>query len=229
MNIRTAVVVCALAAVCSAAFAADLGKYKSWPNSPQGYFMTKADRAEWSKLQTEADAEQFIAKFVASRGASFASDVADATKAADDHLTVGGTLGSRTLRGKIVILLGPPASFSISQKETKNNSSTANTALNAANGGGAKGGGGAIGLSASDMIDASYQSDMSRRLVHIYNFSYAKDKLPGHPSKDVVINVEVDPSSGDDRITDTRMARQVSDLLDAAAEARAAATPKATP
>ena len=37
-------------------FAANLGKYRAWAESPQGYFMTKGERAEWSKLTTEAGA-----------------------------------------------------------------------------------------------------------------------------------------------------------------------------
>src|SRR5512142_433288 len=122
MKIRLSIA-CAVALVSVAALAANLGKYKNWPNTPQGYFMTKADRAEWSKLQTEADAEQFVQKFVASRGPAFEADVASAAKAADDHLSIGGGLGSRTLRGKIVILLGPPTSFAIVQKTVKNTTS----------------------------------------------------------------------------------------------------------
>ena len=94
-------------------FAATLGKYRDWAESPQGYFMTKAERAEWSQLTTEADAEQFVNNFVASRGPRFADDVAAAAKEADDHLSVAGRKGSQTLRGKIVILLGRPASVTI--------------------------------------------------------------------------------------------------------------------
>jgi len=220
-------VACAVALVSVAALAANLGKYKNWPNTPQGYFMTKAERAQWSSLQSETEAEQFVQKFVASRGPSFESDVAAAAKAADDHLSVGGDLGSRTLRGRIVIVLGPPSSFTIAAKQTKNNSASANTAIHGAAGGGSgnSGGGGAVGLSPSDIADANIANDMSTKVVHIYNFTYAKDRLPGKPAKDLTISVEVNPSTGDDRIVDTRMARQVNELLEAAAEARAAGPP----
>ena len=101
-------------AMATALTAADLGKYTDWPTSPQAYFMTKAERAGWSRLTGEADAERFIDHFIAARGRRFADEVAAAAKAADEHLSVGGKLGSRTLRGKIVILLGPPAKFAVS-------------------------------------------------------------------------------------------------------------------
>ena len=83
---------------------ANLGQYRDWPASPQGYFMMKAERAEWSKLTTEADAARFVGRFLSSRTPRFVADVAAAAKDADDHLTVAGKKGSQTLRGKIVIL-----------------------------------------------------------------------------------------------------------------------------
>lgn len=226
MKSRLAVAVGLAALVTTSLFAANLGKYKDWPNSPQGYFMTKADRAEWSKLNSEADAEQFVNKFVASRGANFAADVEAAAKAADDHLSVGKAQGSRTLRGKIVIVLGPPASFSIAQrKDNGMHSATLSGAQNAAGGGG-RGGGASVATSPADIADAITNSEMSVRYVNDYTFTYAKDKLPGKVDKDLVIKIEVDPSTGNDRIVDTRMARQVNELLEAAIDARAAA-PKA--
>src|SRR5256885_3723433 len=94
-------------------FAANLGQYRDWPASPQGYFMTKAERTEWSKLTTEADAARFVDRFRSSRGPRFAADVAAAAKDVDDNLTVAGKKGSQTLRGKIVILLGRPLKVTI--------------------------------------------------------------------------------------------------------------------
>jgi len=220
---------CAVALVSVAALAANLGKYRNWPSTPQGYFMTRADRVQWLSLQSESEAEQFIAKFVASRGAGFEADVAERVKAVDDHLSVGGDIGSRTLRGRIVILLGPPSSFSIAEKQSKDHTASAGAPMSgAASSGNASrlgSGGGAVGLAPSDIADANIANDMSARLVHIYNFTYAKDRLPGKQAKDLVISVEVNPSNGEDRIVDTRVARQVIELLEAAAEARATAGP----
>lgn len=214
--------------VASSALAADLGKYKEWSNSPQSYFMTNSERAEWSKVQTEADAEQFVNKFLASRGPGFADDVADRARAADDHLSVAGKKGSATLRGKIIILLGPPKSFSVAQRKSmQHNSLTTGGAVGSAAPGGGGGKYGTIGssdnaMNPAAMADAANQSEMSAKFVNDYTFTYAKEALPGKLDKDLVIVVEVNPATGDDRIVDSRMARQVNELLEAAADTRAA-------
>jgi len=44
--------------------AADLGKYNDWDQSPQGYFMTKAEREQWERVDTAAAAEKFVAEFL---------------------------------------------------------------------------------------------------------------------------------------------------------------------
>jgi len=179
-------------------FAANLGKYRAWAESPQGYFMTKAERAEWSKLTTEAGAEQFVNDFVASRGPRFADEVAAAAKEADDHLTVAGRKGSKTLRGKLVIVLGPPSSFSIERR-----------------------GGDKSGTMATHIDTAHPQflhapgaawsvSEMRKRFPDDYKFTYG----------DRTIVVAVSPATGEDRILDARMAREAEELLEAAAKAR---------
>jgi len=227
MKTRFIVAIGALTLIASSLFAANLGKYKDWPNSPQGYFLTKAERAEWSKVTSETDAEQFINKFIASRGPGFADEVAAAAKAADDHLSVAGKMGSRTLRGKIVIVLGPPSNFTIAQRKNTNRSATVSGAMNAGSGGGGRGGGGgAIGITPADMADAATSSEMSVKFFNDYTLTYTKEKLPASAGKDQVIVIEVNPSTGDDRIVDTRSARQVNELLEAAIEARAAGQPK---
>src|SRR6202140_5943294 len=93
-------------AVTSPAFAAG-PDFKDWENSPQGYFMTKAEHQEWSAVRTEEEPQRFVAQFLAKRSPGFAADVAARTEQADKHLTIGKTAGSKRLRGKVVILLGP--------------------------------------------------------------------------------------------------------------------------
>jgi GWxTD domain-containing protein len=180
-------------------FAANLGKYRAWAESPQGYFMTKAERAEWSKLTTQADAEQFVNNFVASRGPRFADDVAAAAKEADDHLTIAGRRGSQTLRGKIVILLGRPASVTI-VPSSGDKSATMATHLDPAH--------------PQPVINippsAAPTSDLRKR--------YSTDYKLAYPKRTIV--VAVDPITGDDRILDARVAREVDELLEAAAESR---------
>jgi hypothetical protein len=179
-------------------FAANLGKYKEWAESPQGYFMTKGERAEWSKLTTEADAARFVDRFLSSRGPRFADEVAAAAKDADDHLTVAGKKGSQTLRGKIVILLGRPASLTIAPW-VGDKSATMATHL--------------APRRPQPVVNippsAPPTSDLRRR--------YSTDYKLAYPKRTIV--VAVDPITGDDRILDARAAREAGKLLEAAAEA----------
>src|ERR1051325_8934208 len=182
--------------------AVNLGKFTDWPDSPQGYFMTKAERAAWSTLTSETDAARFVETFIASRGPGFAGEVAAAAKAADDNLTVGRRKGSRPLRRKVVILLGPPAAFAIDTHQS----------------GGVKPEyvRGLAGWRSHDVTvtpDTPVpKSELRTKFPVDYLFQYDKR----------TIVVAVNPITGDDRILDARAAREVSELLDAAAEARAA-------
>ena len=55
--------------VPSLLFAAALSqKYKDWAASPQAYFMTKAEHEQWAAIKTDEEAEQFVNRFLASRG-----------------------------------------------------------------------------------------------------------------------------------------------------------------
>lgn len=182
-------------------FAANLGKHEGWAASPQGYFMTKSERVQWAKLTTEADAAQFIAKFFASRGPTFAADVAAAAKDADDYLTVAGKRGSRTLRGKIVIVLGRPSSVTIAPW-SGDKSATMATHLS-------------TGVPHPQPVmnlppNTERTSDLRMRYSTDYKLVYSKR----------AIVVSVDPITGDDRILDARMARDVGQLLEKAAQAK---------
>jgi hypothetical protein len=207
------VILVAIAFIASVALAANLGKYNDWPNSPQGYFMTRSERAQWAKLTSEAEAGEFVNKLIISRGPDFVEQVADAAKAADEHLTVAKRDGSKTLRGRIVILLGPPSAFSISDGG-RPKESTDKLSSHAA-------------VWRPQTVHVSGEtvpsSELRKKFTSDYTFVYAREVLPGKPEKDRVIVVSVNPKTGEDRILDARMNREVSGLLDAAAEARAAA------
>jgi hypothetical protein len=209
--------------------AGGLSKYKDWPSSPQGYFMTGAERAAWkANVKTDADAEQFVNKFLASRGPGFADDVAKSAEMADKHLTVGSLPGSRTLRGKIVIVLGPPSTFNVAGRQLQSGRAGS---LGGITGGGASGGGkvgnkgggiGDSGASVSNMVDATNQSSMAASTVKDYTFTYAADKLPGKPAQGLEVVVEVNPSDGSDKITDRKVAAQLDEIFERAAAARLA-------
>jgi GWxTD domain-containing protein len=226
MRARLLPFVAVVVLVSPALLAGSLEKYKNWPNSPQGYFMTNAERAEWkATVKTDADAEAFVQKFLASRGPGFVEDVAKRAEMADKHLTVSGRAGSLTTRGKIIVLLGPPTGLTIQGRDVQNGRSSS---LGGITGGGASGGGtfGNTGASVSDMIDASNQSAMSVRSVNDYTFTYAGDKLPGKPAQSLVVVVEVNPGDGSDRINDRKVAEQLDQVFEQVAQARVAAASK---
>jgi GWxTD domain-containing protein len=218
MKASITVTVTAIGLIASSLFAANLGKYRDWPNSPQGYFMTNAERADWSKLTSEAGAAQFVNKFIASRGPRFADEVDAAAKAADDHLSVAGKPGSKTLRGKIVIVLGPPSNFAIEQTRRDKSVPIASH----------------VSTWRPQTVEveprtAAPLSEMRAKYVNDYTFTYAKEKLPGKAAKDRIIVVAVNPATGEDRILDARIAREVNELLEAAAQERASTAKIITP
>ena len=217
-----------VALLAPAAFAGALKKYKDWPNSPQGYFMTNAERADWkANVKNDDDAEKFINKFVASRGPGFADDVAKRAEVADKHLSVSGRAGSRTLRGKVVILLGPPSAFSITPRELTSSERSASPNLAVAASGGTPiggPGGGERGASVADMIDAANNMSMAAATrVNDYIFTYSPDKLPSKPAKDFVVTVTVNPGDGSDRIFDKKAAADLDAIFEQVAQARLAA------
>jgi hypothetical protein len=161
--------------------------------------MTKSERAAWAKVESEAEAARFVDRFLAARRPSFVQDVATAAKDADDNLTVAGRRGSQTLRGKIAVLLGRPASVTISQWSGDKSATMAEHLW-------APGHPRAV---TNIPPSAPPASDLRKRYSTDYTLAYAKRKIV----------VAVDPVTGDDRILDARAAREVKEMLEAAAEA----------
>lgn len=103
------VVLLVIVAIVTPVFAAG----RDWYMSPQSYFMTKAERRQWAGIRTDEDAQRFVDQFLAKRGPNFADEVASRAEHADQYLTLGKTPGSKTLRGKLVILFGPPSDLKV--------------------------------------------------------------------------------------------------------------------
>lgn len=185
--------------------AADLGKYKEWLDSPAAYFMTGAERGEWAKLQTEAEAEAFVKKYMDGRGGEkFTAELNKRIQMADKYLTVGSTRGSQTTRGKIVILLGPPQAMDVSLKPGKGRSG------GVPSGGSPELTGIGGGTSVAEMADVAQRGGMAGDgAVKIYTFTY--DKL--------IVPVEVTTASGKDRIRDKKVAEELERKLEEAAKA----------
>jgi GWxTD domain-containing protein len=160
--------------------------------------MTKAEREQWSKLDTDADAEKFIADFHAKRPDTFPKEVAERAANADKYLTVAKTEGSKSLRGKVVILLGPPTHIDISEQSVTNSSKRDNPMIaglmsnmnSADSGGGGKGG---------DSNNSTGNSMSTSTVVRIMHFNYQGQIAKTADRKQIDVNVEIDPNTGKDR------------------------------
>jgi GWxTD domain-containing protein len=60
-------------------------------------------------VKTDPDAQNFILDYKARRGPEWQKALDERIAAADKYFSAGETKGSETLRGKIVILFGPPS------------------------------------------------------------------------------------------------------------------------
>jgi GWxTD domain-containing protein len=178
--------------------------------------MTKAEHEQWAAIKTDEEAEQFVNRFLASRGPGFADEVATRAANADKYLTIDKTMpGSRTLRGKIVILFGPPTGFNVVKRTEKGNASSTTGSYMAAGGDGTKSGG--QGASVTDMIDASNRRGLSGREIHDYTISYAGDKLPRPRAEPLSVTVSVDTSNGKESLADRPQASELEELFQTAA------------
>jgi len=211
---RVARVVACLSLAATAAFASNLGKYTDWGSSPQAYFMTKAESDQWAAVRTPDQAEQFVNQFLASRGAGFAEEVAKRTAMADKYLTIGKTPGSQTLRGKVIVLLGPPTDFSVADRRFKAGSTGSGMSMYNDMGGGDGRSAGASGPSAADVAEAAARRDMGGKQVREFTIHYDPKKLPASWDRDMTIVIDADPTNGKDRLADTKQASDVDALFD---------------
>ena len=101
----------ALAGILIAASAlADLTKNKDWDKSPEAYFLTTAERAEWKNVATDEDADKFIALYYAKRGGeAFKQEISRRVAAADQQFKMQRyKRGADSVRGHLLIVMGTP-------------------------------------------------------------------------------------------------------------------------
>ncbi|HJQ38587.1 MAG TPA: GWxTD domain-containing protein [Thermoanaerobaculia bacterium] len=198
------------------AVAADLGMYNQWTDTPESYFLTKAEKAEWQALTSAADAEKFVAAFRAKRGGdAFTKEVTKRAEMADKYLTMGKVKGSASTRGKFVILFGPPAGMEVAEKKRNRNY---------AGGASEMGGGGELGVGASIGTEMGTSqavgSDASNPAnLKDYTFTFAGKSNPALAGQDLVVVVEVNTASGKDKIRDKKAVKDLDEKIEAAAQA----------
>jgi len=180
---------------------------RDWDRSPQSYFMTKAEQQQWTAVKgQEESAQHFIDQFLAKRGPNFAAEVAARTEQADKHLTLGKIAGSKTLRGKLVILLGPPSGLEIyPSRETTSVHHSSPAVANAYGGGNGNG---------EDDTSEGGRTMGAEGVSQNYHFTYAT--TPSGPL-DVTINAE--QSTGRDRARGRDDVKKLDAAFEAAAQA----------
>jgi GWxTD domain-containing protein len=172
-----------------------LAKYQDWPNTPPGYFMTHAERVQWSKLESDTDAEKFIADFFARRPENFQKEVADRAANADKYLSISTTPGSKTLRGRVVILFGVPTAMDVTDQPVitagkRDNAIVAGIYSNA----------NTQGSSSGEPYGTVNGGLPSGKTVRIFHFNYQGPIARTVDRKQIDVAVEADPVSGKDRI-----------------------------
>lgn len=195
--------------------AADLGKFTNWGDSPEGYFMTRAEREEWKAIGNSADAEKFVSGFLAKRDPGFSAEVAKRAEMADKYLSLAGTQGSKTLRGKVVILFGPPSAMDVAARtktDTKRDNPFVSGALSNANGGG---GGGGRGGDAPANTGGSMSTATGFRTYSITYSGDAAAKVIDKPS--VVFVIDADNVTGKDEWPSRSAGKESEDYFELAA------------
>ena len=209
-------------------FAGLSAKYKDWPSTPQGYFMTSAERAQWAAITTDAEAETFIQQFLAARGGQFPADVAKRAEMADKYLTIGKTPGSKTLRGRTIILLGPPVSMDVHDvRQASAHGSARSMGEVVARSGGADNTTGkpvsgamawAGGVAPTDALGSAMTSVDPEKIVRYYSFAFQNDLVKKLDKTSLVVNVIADTSTGKDELAEHANAAEMEKAFELAAE-----------
>ncbi len=128
---KKACIMLALLASATMALADLSAKNKDWPKSPEAYFLTPAERAEWSSVATDQDAEKFITAYYAKRGGDrFRDEIGRRIAAADSQFKLRRQRGAESTRGRLLITLGGPSRVSTSRPQDASGGATADTGLN---------------------------------------------------------------------------------------------------
>jgi GWxTD domain-containing protein len=207
--------------LCAVAALAGVSRsYKDWPKTPIGYYMTNAEKKQWSALQSDAEAEQFIKDFVAKRGGeTFTREVAQSAEKADKYLSIGKTPGSETVRGKMMILLGPTVATAATKKKKSGDIRMAPpTSM-----------GDLSGPTMEDMQAASNGPGNATTFITEYTFTYPASALPPAYGKPLTVKIEVDTSQERDRISSFGAEKELDKLYEMVAQAKLAAAKPATP
>ena len=159
---------------------ASLSKYKDWDKSPEAYFLTPAERADWKNVQTDEDADKFIALYYAKRGGdAFKQEISRRIAAADEKFKMQRyKRGADSVRGQLLIVLGTPSRVAQSRAQESR------------------------GAEDSTILGIDTRSSNVTAAAAIeYTWTYLPDKFP--PSfgiGEVKADITVDPAKGKDSL-----------------------------
>jgi len=85
--------------------------YRNWDKSPEAYYLTSDERSLWKNIRTDAEAEKFVGDYFARRSPELRAQLKERIAVADKYFSIGKVKGSETLRGKVIILFGPPSAI----------------------------------------------------------------------------------------------------------------------
>ena len=208
--------------LCTGAALAGVSRsYKDWPKTPIGYYMTNDEKKQWSALQTDAEAERFIKDFIARRGGeTFTREVAQNAEKADKYLSIGKTPGSETVRGKMMILLGPAAPASATKKKKAGEVHMAPGTVMGTD---------LSGPTMQDMQAATNDPGNATTFITEYTYTYPAAALPPAYGKALIVKIEVDPGKETDRLSSYSAEKELDKVYELAAQAKLAAAKPATP
>jgi GWxTD domain-containing protein len=188
------------AAVFSVAAAAlgQLSTHKDWAKSPEAYFLTAAEKQDWARLTSDAEAEKFIADYWARRGGErFREAVTRRISAADQQFKLRRQKGSESVRGRIFIILGNPTRVTEARE----------------GGEGPSGAPGAAGSTGAGSFDGGAGQGPG---AVVQTWQYAKDKFDASwDVGELQARINVDPGRGTDELVN---AGQVNRAIDKVVE-----------
>ncbi len=168
----------ALAVLAIAASApAEFTKYQDWDKSPEAYFLTPAERAQWKDIKTDEDAEKFVALYYARRGGDpFKQEISRRIAAADQQFKMPRyKRGADSVRGHLLVVLGAPTRVSQSRAQ--------DSVTNEGD------------ISRLDVRPMSEQAAIN------YTWTYLADKFPASMGiGELKAEIEVDPAKGKDTL-----------------------------
>jgi GWxTD domain-containing protein len=193
-------------AVAGLAFAvsalAQLSKNKDWDKSPEAYFLTPAERAEWKNVKTDEEADKFIAVYYAKRGGdAFKQEISRRIAAADQQFKMQRyKRGADSVRGHLLIVLGTPSRVSQSRAQESR------------------------GVDDATILGIDTRANVNAASAISYSWTYLPDKFPGMNVAEFKAEISVDPAQGRDILQNSA---EVEKVLNTVAE-KSIVNPNAT-